>query len=319
MRKGIPNLGALQAFEAAARLGSFSRAAEELSLTHSAVYRQVASLESRLGVNLFTRVRRRIALTDAGAEYAERIRHHLEQIEKDTLGLLGQGSMGRMLNVAVVPTLATTWLIPRLPDFTRQHPDVIVNLSVQTRPFLFKDYPFDAVIYHGDHFWPGSDGTLLFAEGDLLPVCAPALLAAHPELPTGDFSRITHLHLSTRPTVWRQWYQSQGDEYPAGAAAGPRYELFTMVMAAALAGMGVGLVPRFLVNQELACGRLVVAVDRVLPVAESYFFAYPADRARSEALQAFEAWLLAQVPQWRGTTPQPGRPRAKRSRGNATG
>ena len=84
MRNGIPNLSALQAFEASARLGSFSRAAEELSLTHSAVYRQVASLEARLGVQLFTRVRRRIALTEHGAEYAGRIRHHLDQIEKDT-------------------------------------------------------------------------------------------------------------------------------------------------------------------------------------------------------------------------------------------
>src|SRR5690625_1102045 len=87
MRNGIPNLAALQAFEATARLGSFSRAAEELCLTHSAVYRQVAGLEERLGVVLFNRVRRRITLTPAGAEYAGRVRHHLEQLEKDTFGL----------------------------------------------------------------------------------------------------------------------------------------------------------------------------------------------------------------------------------------
>ena len=109
MRNGIPNLSALQAFEASARLGSFSRAAEELSLTHSAVYRQVASLEARLGVQLFTRVRRRIVLTDHGAEYAGRIRHHLDQIEKDTFGLVSRTGMGRSIHIAVVPTLATTW------------------------------------------------------------------------------------------------------------------------------------------------------------------------------------------------------------------
>src|SRR5690606_3157711 len=137
MRHGIPNLGALQAFEATARLGSFSRAAEELSLTHSAVFRQVTSLEERLGVQLFTRIRRRVALTDAGAEYAARVRHHLEQLEKDTTGLISRAGLGRSLHIAVLPTLATTWLVPRLPDFQRHHPDISVSLSVRTRPFQF--------------------------------------------------------------------------------------------------------------------------------------------------------------------------------------
>lgn len=144
MRNGIPNLSALQAFEASARLGSFSRAAEELSLTHSAVYRQVASLEARLGVQLFTRVRRRIALTEHGAEYAGRIRHHLDQIEKDTFGLVSRTGMGRSIHIAVVPTLATTWLIPRLPDFQRAHPDITVSLSVRTLPFSSRTSPSTA-------------------------------------------------------------------------------------------------------------------------------------------------------------------------------
>src|SRR5690554_316862 len=107
MRHGIPNLGALQAFEATARLGSFSRAAEELSLTHSAVFRQVAGLETGLGVQLFTRIRRRLVLTDAGSEYAGRVRHHLEQLAKDTFGLMSRAGLGRSLHIAVLPTLAT--------------------------------------------------------------------------------------------------------------------------------------------------------------------------------------------------------------------
>src|SRR5690554_4084533 len=111
MRNGIPNLSALQAFEATARLGSFSRAAEELALTHSAIFRQVTGLEDRLGVQLFTRARRRITLTDVGAEYAGRVRHHLEQLEKDTFGLMTRSGVGRSLHIAVLPTLATTWLL----------------------------------------------------------------------------------------------------------------------------------------------------------------------------------------------------------------
>ena len=131
MRKDIPNLGALQAFEASARLGSFTRAASELALTQSAVGRQVAMLEQRLGVALFSRVRRRLTLTDVGREYAARIRRHLDQIRRDTLEIAAGHDMGFVLEVAVVPTFATQWLIPRLPDFSRLHPNITVNLSAR--------------------------------------------------------------------------------------------------------------------------------------------------------------------------------------------
>ena len=220
MRNGIPNLSALQAFEASARLGSFSRAAEELSLTHSAVYRQVASLEARLGVQLFTRVRRRIVLTDHGAEYAGRIRHHLDQIEKDTFGLVSRTGMGRSIHIAVVPTLATTWLIPRLADFQREQPDITVSLSVRTLPFQFKDQPFDGALYHGDTLWPGTQGVLLFPERELVPVCAPELAARVTEAGAGALAGMTHLHLSSRPDAWRQWYGANNYLYGPRPRAG---------------------------------------------------------------------------------------------------
>ena len=235
--------------------GQFSRAAEELSLTHSAVYRQVASLEARLGVQLFTRVRRRIALTEHGAEYAGRIRHHLDQIEKDTFGLVSRTGMGRSIHIAVVPTLATTWLIPRLPDFQRAHPDITVSLSVRTLPFQFKDQPFDGALYHGDGLWPGTQGALLFPERELVPVCAPELAARITGRGAEALAGLTHLHLSSRPDAWRQWYAANQYLYGPQAAGGPRYELFTMVMAAVQAGLGVGLMPRFLAQPALDQGR----------------------------------------------------------------
>jgi len=291
MRNGIPNLSALQAFEASARLGSFSRAAEELSLTHSAVYRQVASLEDRLGVQLFTRVRRRIVLTEHGAEYAGRIRHHLDQIEKDTFGLVSRTGMGRSIHIAVVPTLATTWLIPRLPSFQQQYPDISVSLSVRTLPFQFKDQPFDGAIYHASSLWPGTEGTLLFPERELVPVCAPHLLRSV----TDDLSSLTHLHLSSRPDAWRQWYSANGLTYGPQAAGGPRYELFTMMLAAAEAGLGVGLVPHFLAYPALERGTLVQPVAQVLPVNQSYYFGYSQRDERLEALKVFEQWLSTVV------------------------
>lgn len=291
MRKGIPNLSALQAFEATARLGTFSRAAEELSLTHSAVYRQVASLEARLGVQLFTRVRRRIALTDHGAEYAGRIRHHLDQIEKDTFGLVSRTGMGRSLHIAVVPTLATTWLIPRLADFNRMHPDITVSLSVRTLPFQFKDQPFDGALYHGDHIWPGTRGVLLFRERELIPVCAPALAQASLEQGAGPLAGMPHLHLNSRPDAWRLWYAENRFLFGPQAAGGPRYELFSMVLAAAQAGLGVGLVPRFLAQEALDAGAVVMPTPAVLPVPQGYYFSYPDRGHRADAPRVFQTWL----------------------------
>ncbi|OWT75286.1 MULTISPECIES: LysR substrate-binding domain-containing protein [unclassified Achromobacter] len=292
MRSGIPNLTALQAFEATARLGTFSRAAEELSLTHSAVYRQVASLEQRLGVQLFTRVRRRIVLTEPGAEYAGRIRQHLDQIEKDTFGLVSRTGMGRSLHIAVVPTLATTWLIPRLADFARRHPDITVSLSVRTLPFQFKDQPFDGALYHSDHVWPGTRGVLLFREKELVPVCAPALAAARGE-GEGPLGAMPHLHLSSRPDAWRDWYGQNRHAFGPHAAGGPRYELFTMVLAAAEAGLGVGLVPRFLAQDALDAGRVTPACPGVLRVPHGYYFSHPESGSRLETLKIFQAWLQA--------------------------
>lgn len=289
MRHGIPNLGALQAFEATARLGSFSRAAEELSLTHSAVYRQVTGLEERLGVQLLTRVRRRVALTPAGVEYAARVRHHLDQLEKDTQGLISRSGMGRSLHIAVLPTLATTWLIPRLPDFQREHPDIAISLSVRTLPFQFSDHPFDAAIYHAETAWPKTEGIKLFDEEELVPVCVPDLFDSVCD--GQGLSTLTHLHMRSRPDAWRQWYAAQGLAYLPTINAGPRYELFSMTLAAVRAGLGVALCPRFVVEDDLAKRVLLVPAPGVLPVRESYYFGYPIDTDPSEALRLFQAWL----------------------------
>ena len=299
MRKGVPNLGALQAFEATARLGSFSRAAEELSLTHSAIFRQVNGLEERLGVALFTRVRRRIVLTDAGAEYAARVRHHLEQLEKDTFSLMSRAGLGHSLHIAVLPTLATTWLVPRLPAFQARHADIAVSLSSRTLPFQFADHPFDAAIYHAEQPWAATQGIRLFPEEALVPVCSPFLyeIAQHA---SDGLAGLTHLHMMSRPDAWRDWYRTQGLEYLPGVAAGPRYELFTMLLAAVHAGLGVGLIPRFLADEALANGDLVVPFDGALAVRQSYYFSYPVHVGKTDALIAFEAWLQETVEEQAG-------------------
>lgn len=285
MRYGIPSLGALQAFEATARLGSFSRAAEELSLTHSAVFRQVSGLEERLGVTLFTRVRRRLVLSSAGRDYAGRIRHHLEQIEKDTSSLVARASVGHSLHLAVLPTLATVWMVPRLAQFARLQPDIAVSLSVRTLPFQFTDHPFDAAIYHASVMWPQTTGFKLFDEGELIPVCTPSVAAQ------GPVQELLHLHMSSRPDNWRDWYHTQNVTPSLKLHAGPRYELFTMLLAAVRAHMGVALIPRFLVEAYLQSGELIMPVAHRLQVSEGYYFSYPIHSDPPEALLIFARWL----------------------------
>ncbi|MBC7202667.1 MAG: LysR family transcriptional regulator, partial [Pusillimonas sp.] len=238
-------------------------------------------------------------LTDAGAEYAARVRHHLEQLEKDTFSLMSRAGLGHSLHIAVLPTLATTWLIPRLPAFQARHADIAVSLSSRTLPFQFSDHPFDGAIYHAEQPWPSTQGIRLFSEGALVPVCAPSLYEIARQSSNG-LARLTHLHMMSRPDAWRDWYRTQGLEYLPDVAAGPRYELFTMLLAAVHGGLGVGLIPRFLADEALASGELVVPFDGALPVRQSYYFSYPVHVDKTDALVAFEAWLQGMVEEQTG-------------------
>ena len=297
MRKGIPNLAALQIFEAAARHESFTRAAEELSLTQSAVCRQVAGLEARLGVGLFQRVKKRVVLTSHGRHYAGQIRKNLDRIERDTLELMAQRGVGQILEIAVVPTFATQWLIPRLPQFKRLRPDVTVNLSIRTEPFRFSDSPFDAAIYFGDAVWPGTQGRLLFREGHVLPVCSPALLTGDQQLESAQqLAELPLLHLSTRPDAWRDWFVLHGLGQDLRAVRGARYELFSMLSSAALAGLGVALIPEIMLGEELADARLRVALDRPLASTSGYYLVAPDETAHDDAFLALADWLVSVAP-----------------------
>lgn len=295
MRKDIPSLGVLQAFEASARLQSFSRAAEELALTPSAVSRHVAALEDRLGVALFARARQRLALTDTGRSYAARIRLHLEQIARDTQEIRVGREGGYVLHLAVVSTFSTQWLIPRLPQFAALHPRITVHLSVRSEVFAFDESGFDAAIYYGDRLWPDTQGCMVLPEGPCVSVCSPAYAAVHALHTEAAWLQCPHLTLASRPNAWRDWYAASGWHYTLHASRGPRYELFSMVLAAAAVGLGVGLVPQLLAQESLEAGRLVLAHPQALEGTQGYWFVRPQHRPGSEALQAFRTWLGTQV------------------------
>ena len=292
MRRKIPSTAALVAFEASARHQSFTRAADELALTQGAVCRQIAGLEEFLGVELFRRSRRGVLLTEAGTAYAAKVAAQLDAVERDTLALMGaQGAMS--LELAVVPTFATQWLLPRLKDFQRLHPEVTVHLTNRTRPFLFADTGFDAAIYFGDGDWSGTEAHFLMHEY-LMPVCSPALLGGQP----ASAERIAELPLlqqSTRPYAWRQWFAAQGLNISRDMT-GPRLELFSMLAQAARHEMGVALIPPFLIQRELADGSLVVAMERPVPDGgRAYYLTVPERKVESAALKAFRDWLLGEA------------------------
>jgi DNA-binding transcriptional LysR family regulator len=303
MRRRLPSTQALICFEAAARHESYTRAAQELALTQSAVSRQITALEDFLGMALFRRTRHGVALTPAGADYARQTARQLDSMERDTLDAMARQGVGGSLQLAAVPTFATRWLIPRLPHFARRQPDITVHIETRTRPFLFNDTPFDAAIYAGTPVqaanWAGTRSVLLLNE-DVVPVCSPALLGTKAQLSPAAVARMPLLQQSTRPDGWHQWFDAQKVDAPR-ARSGPRYELFSMIAVAAAHGLGVALMPRMLIEPELARGELAVACDRPLRAERSYFLVTPASADERPALAAFREWLVAQAS---GETPR---------------
>jgi len=298
MRRKIPSLQALACFDAAARHESYTRAAQELALTQSAVSRQITGLESYLGQALFRRTRHGVALTERGSAYARQIAPRLQALERDTLeAMSGQGA-GQTLMLAAVPTFASRWLIPRLPQLALAHPELVVHIDVRTRPFLFADSDFDAALYAGTaqqmRNWAGTRAHLLLHE-QLVAVCAPALLPSAGVYAPAELADLPLLQQSTRPQAWRQWFQSASIAAPL-ALAGPRYELFSMTVAAAVHGMGVALVPGLLIEQELAGGQLVQACGHTLAPERAYYLVTPEHGADKPALADFLTWLQHQSP-----------------------
>ncbi len=297
MRRKLPSIQSLICFEVAARHASFTNAAQELALTQGAVSRQVTTLEDMLGVPLFRRGQHGMQLTPAGQDYARQVRNRLNGLERDTLEIMGGKSPNEYLTLAAVPTFASRWLIPQLPSFAQSFPQAQIDIETCTRPFMFSDSGLDAALYAGTPEqvaqWAGTKATKLFDE-QVIPVCSPALLKKNRPLSPQQLSQMPLLQQSTRPDAWRQWFDAQGVDAPR-ALTGPRYELFSMQVAAARAGLGVSLVPTLLISTELSSGDLVVACKRQLTGLRAYYFVEPQVDQPRKILRHFKDWLLEQT------------------------
>ncbi|MDK3072646.1 LysR family transcriptional regulator [Sedimentitalea sp. JM2-8] len=291
-RRLLPSIASLRALEALDRLGSASAVAAELDLTQSAISRQLQTLEQQIGTGLIHRERNRLILSPAAQKYAADIRQALNQIAQASLRVQ-VAPLGGTLNLAILPTFGMRWLVPRLPEFARLHPNVTVNMSTRLHPFSFASEPFDAALHFGDTNWPGTESLFLRHE-NLLPVCAPALLRGKDRVEPDDVLSMPLLHIQTRPRAWQDWFNANGLPQ-SGSLPGTMYDQFSTITQAALHGLGVALMPDYLVEQDIALGRLVALQDAPTEAKGAYYLIWPQEKTRDSALQFFRDWLATQA------------------------
>jgi LysR family transcriptional regulator, glycine cleavage system transcriptional activator len=299
-RKLLPSTSALAAFDSVARLGSFSSAAEELSLTQGAISRQVSGLEEQLGVMLFDRTSRGVMLTPAGADFAKAIAGALAQIRSASLHVMTKRH-GDQLNLAILPTFGTRWLMPRIPQFVARHPEITLNFATRIGVFDFDRDGIDMAIHVGPRGdggpdWPGAECTFLMEEM-VAPVCSPAFLASHPVARAEDLLRLPLLHMASRPGAWKHWFDSL--RIAGAPAEGMRFEQFGSVAQACIAGLGVALMPLFLIDSELAGGQLCQAYPHQVVSPSAYYAVAPQAKNSFPPVVAFRTWLLEEVARYR--------------------
>lgn len=292
-RSLTPDFINLQAFECAARHQNFSRAAEELHLTQSAVSRQIADLEQQTGLKLFERVRQRVILSEAGERLLPDVKQLLAQAERLMIGAVATGQMATSLRIATLPTFGGKWLVPRLGRFLSSHPNVAISIESRSTQFSFAEENFDLAIHFGQPTWADASSTFLCRE-TVLPVGSPALSGDIAKRVVGSFDEIPLLHLTTRPKLWSDWAQLHAISLPQ-AYQGLRFDQFSMLIAAAEAGLGFALLPTYLIESELRSGALQPLGDLPLQTENAYFIVRPENKRTQVAAREFEAWLLEEV------------------------
>lgn len=293
MSKRLPNLNGLRAFESAARHLSFTRAAEDLTVTQTAISHQIRRLEEQLGVELFVRGRGGLRLSAAGERYLPTVREAFDAIRAATDALDGRQASGP-LTVSTIASFATKWLVPHLSRFQQQHPDIDIRISTSNSKADFRRDEIDCAIRFGHGDWPEVEAVRLMEE-DIVPVCSPDLIRGEPPLRVPDDLRHhTLLHTSTLPDDWRLWLTAAGVR-DVDPEAGITFDQSIMTLQAAIEGLGVALGRTLIVDADLNAGRLVAPFDISMPTATAYYFVAPPAHMQWPRLIAFRDWLLAEA------------------------
>jgi LysR family transcriptional regulator, glycine cleavage system transcriptional activator len=298
MRRQLPPLNALRAFEAAARHLSISLAALELNVTPAAISHQIRLLEEHIGMPVFIRNGRGLALTDAGAAGIRDLREGFARLAAamDAIDSLGEAGV---LSVSVAPSFAAKWLLPRLDSFQGAYPEIDVLVSASMQLVDFAGDGIDLAIRYGPGAYAELSVERLLAEG-VTPVCSPAFLAAQARLTSpADLVGVTLLHDDSPDNdpscpSWEMWMRAAGVPH-VDAARGPRFNQSSLVIEAAILGRGIALAKTALAAADLRTGRLVQPFASAIPVDFAYYIVSPRAKLNLPKVSHFRDWLLQQA------------------------
>ena len=285
----LPPLNTLRFFEAAARRGSFSSAANELHVTPGAVSQQIHLLEDRLGVPLFDRAARGVMLTDAGRRYASELRTIFQLLERATEEVISPPR--QTLVIAVTPRFASKWLFPRLPEFQNANPDIEIEVRPSLNLVDFARDRVDVAFRHGSDNWDGVKSHLLLSE-ELIPVCSRSLCEGPQAIRTADDLRHHRLlHITPAMGEWGDWLANAGVTHP-DATGGIKLESLRVALDLAGAGLGVALGRLPFVSDELESGQLVAPLNLRIASKNAYYLVYPTEWEQRPKIHAFAQWVL---------------------------
>jgi LysR family glycine cleavage system transcriptional activator len=292
VRRRLPSLNALKAFEATARQESFTKAAAELCVTQGAVSQQVKGLEAELGVRLFRRERQRLVITDAGRLYLEVVRDAFDRLALGTERLLQRQESG-ILTITTSPNFAAKWLVHRLRRFSEAHPHIDLRVSASLQHVDFAREDIDLALRHGDGQWPGLHVTRVCTE-ELFPVCSPKLLSGRGALRSPrDIKHHTLLHTNST-NDWAKWLSSAGVD-GIGLKHGTVFNQGSMAIDAAVDGQGIALARTALASWDLITGRLVRPFSQALEAPYAYWIVCPKSAAEVPKISTFRKWVLREA------------------------
>lgn len=291
----IPSLNGLKAFEAAARHMSFTKAAQELNVTQTAVSHQIRRLEDELGIRLFLRLKDGLALTSEGQGYLPGIRSAFQTLRHSTELLLESGS-NSALTISTLVSVASKWLVPRLASFQEAFPDIDVRVTASTELVDFRAGGIDAAIRYGAGDWKGLQADWLMAD-EIFPVCSPALLVGPNALKTpADLANHTLLQVSGMTSGdWNVWLSAAGQPQRLVDGTKLTFDLAMMAVQAAIDGLGVCIGRSTYVDDDLKAGRLVAPFALKLKSDLGFYLVTPLETANSRKITAFRRWLINSV------------------------
>lgn len=291
-QKLLPPMSALRAFEAAARLGSFTVAADELGVTQGAVSRPIKLLEDLLQAQLFNRSHHRVVLTDAGRYYANHVGAILGRLMAASNQTAAFGISSSKPDIGIIPAFGSRWIVSKLPEFLSEHPRIQLRIKAIVPDMTLNDDELDAALVVGRGVWANTVSHRLASE-ELILVATPGWVMRYAVGSLHDLIGPPLLTHSARPDLWGRWFALNEIETDAFVPAQLALEQISMIIEAALVELGAALLPRLLISRELERGELVALPGQPLEVSDRFFFVYARHRNSYPPLVEFRDWLLS--------------------------